>query len=446
MSKPLRNNSLLSKAVRVFRRSGVEAGSSGRRWDGASSLHAPQQQTLNARGATKARASALYMNTAQGARIVEAWTSALVGKGWQTRALHPDEEIRKSLSSEFEQLTRPILIQLARALVRDGEAFVQMSIMLDGTLRAKLIAADQVDPSLTQDLDNGHRIISGVEFDAEDTVVAYHVYRDPPGSSFVARNEAVRIPASDMLHVFDSLFPGQVRGLSWLAPVLLKMRDRDDASDAMLMQLKVASLITGFIRDADGTAAGLDGEEDGASLNVSLEPGAMRVLPMGTEVSFSQPGQGLSQAIEFLRAQDREIAAGVGLTFESLTGDLGEANYSSARVGILEFRRRAEMLQISLIEGMALRPLWNWWIRARAIAGELPIKDADLKDFLSVRFVAPGWQWVDPKKEVEAEVLAINAGLKSREEAVASRGRDVDEIDAERARDAEVQEQNISKK
>lgn len=386
------------------------------------------------------------MNTAQGARIVEAWTSALVGKGWQTRSLHNDEAIRKSLSQDFEQLTRPILIQLARALVRDGEAFVQMSLGGDGSPRVKLISSDQVDPSLTQELGDGGRIISGIEFDADDAVVAYHVFRDPPNASFVSRNEALRIPASDMLHVFDPLFPGQVRGLSWLAPVLLKMRDRDDASDAMLMQLKVASLITGFIRDTDGTAGGFEGSEDGASLNVSLEPGAMRILPMGTEVSFSQPGQGLSQAIEFLRAQDREIAAGVGLTFESLTGDLGEANYSSARVGILEFRRRAEMLQTSLIEGLALRPLWNWWIRARAIAGEIPFDDNELKEYLAVRFVAPGWQWVDPKKEVEAEVLAINAGLKSREEAVASRGRDVDEIDAERIRDISSQEQTISKK
>ena len=59
--------------------------------------------------------------------------------------------------------------------------------------------------------------------------------------------------------------------------------------------------------------------------------------------------------------EDREIAAGTGITFEMLTGDLGQANYSSARVGLLEFRRRAEMLQRSLIEGQFLRPLWRRW-------------------------------------------------------------------------------------
>ncbi len=46
----------------------------------------------------------------------------------------------------------------------------------------------------------------------------------------------------------------------------------------------------------------------------------------------------------------------------------------------------------------------------------------------------PGWQWVDPQKEVNADIAAIGAGLKSREEVVAARGRDIDELDAEIAR------------
>lgn len=84
---------------------------------------------------------------------------------------------------------------------------------------------------------------------------------------------------------------------------------------------------------------------------------------------FLTPGQGLTQAAEFLRSQDREIAAGVGLTYEALIGDLGQANYSSARVGLLDFRRRVEMLQINLIEIQLLRPLWHRWWSVREMAG-----------------------------------------------------------------------------
>ena len=144
----------------------------------------------------------------------------------------------------------------------------------------------------------------------------------------------------------------------------------------------------------------------------------------------------MTQASEFLRAQDREIAAGVGLTFEALTGDLTQTNYSSARVGLLDFRRRAEMLQRQLIEGQFLRPCWQRWIELRALAGEIDAGDAEFTDFRSVRFVPPGWQWVDPKNEVEADARAIEAGLKSREEVVAGRGRDIDDLNDEIARDA----------
>ncbi len=340
------------------------------------------------------------------------------------------------MTDAFEDMANPVLPALLRGLVRDGQSFVQIVTEPDGNLHLKPVAADQVDPSLTRDLGDGARIVAGIELDSADRVTAYHVLPEAPGNPFAIYGAALRIPAADMIHVYDMLFPGQVRGLSWLAPVLLKLRDRDEASDALLMQLKTASLITGFVRDPEGGAAGFDDGAGAGQINVSLEPGAMRILPPGADVTFSQPGQGLSQAVEFLRAQDREIAAGVGLTFESLTGDLGEANYSSARVGLLEFRRRAEMMQKNLIEGLFLRPLWRRWIDTRALAGAIPSDPGALADYRAVRFVAPGWQWVDPAKEVAAEVAAITAGLKSREEVVAGRGRDIDDLDEERARDA----------
>lgn len=416
---------------RIFKRSGIEAGGGGRRWDGAPTLTNPGNAVLAARAPARQRAAAMHVNAPYGARAIEAWVSALAGKGWQARSQHPEVSVRVWLGDAFEGLVLPVLPTLVRALVRDGEALARLTINADGDLRLRLLPAEQLDASLTQDLSGGRRIVSGVEFDADDQIVAYHVLPEAPGLSG-GYAPPHRLPARDVLHIFDPLFPGQVRGLSWLAPVMLRMRDRDEASDAMLMQLKVSSLMTGFIRDTEGGTAGFGEGADGA-INVSLEPGAMRVLPPGADVTFSTPGQGLAQAMEFMRAQDREIAAGLGLTFEMLTGDLGEANYSSARVGLLEFRRRAEMLQKLLIEGQFLRPLWRRWIEAQALAGTIPADQ--IADYLLVRFVAPGWQWVDPKNEVEAEVAAINAGLKSREEVVAGRGRDIDDLDAERARD-----------
>ncbi|SPF81926.1 phage portal protein [Pseudoprimorskyibacter insulae] len=428
--------SLFSRSLaKVFRRSGIEAGGGGRRWEGASVLTSPLQSTLAARGPAQARAAAQSVNTPYGSRCIEVWTSALVGKGWQVRARHPNAATARDLNEAFEALTAPQLPVLARALVRDGEAFARIQITAQGDIRVKPIPAEQIDPTINRDLGNGGRIVAGIEFDADDEITAYHILPEAPGTPFAVYGTAVRVPAREVLHVFDKLFPGQVRGLSWLAPVLAKLRDRDDASDALLMLLKVSSLMTGFVRDPDGSFAGFEGQADGSALNVALEPGAMRILPQGADVTFSTPGQGLAQAVDFLRAQDREIAAGLGLTFEALTGDLTQTNYSSARVGLLEFRRRAEMLQRSLIEGQFLRPLWRRWIELRFLNGEITATPSEMNDYFAVRFVPPGWQWVDPKNEVEADARAIEAGLKSREEVVAGRGRDIDDLNEELARD-----------
>lgn len=420
---------------RIFRptsaRAGIEAAAGGRRWKGAAVLGTPQQAALVARKPAKDRAAGLYVNTPMGQRGVEALASSLVGgRGWQAQSQHPDRATARMLNAASEELTAPILPMLARGIVRDGEAFVRLMVD-DAGLRLVLLPADQVDPELHRDLGGG-KIVAGIEFDAEDRVVAYHVLRDAPGAPFARFTETARVPARDMLHVFDRLFPGQVRGLSWLVPVALKIGDHDAAHDALLMKLKVEALVTGFIRDASGGTGGFkDGETDVG--DVSLEPGAMRILPPGTDVTFTSPGAGSAQAVEFLRSQQREIAAGLGLTYEQLTGDLSDTNYSSARVGLLEFRRRAEMLQRLLIEGQFLRPLWRRWIEIKALAGEIPA--GEIETYQAARFVAPGWQWVDPAKEVAADIRAIEAGLKSRAEVVAGRGRDLAELDEEIAAD-----------
>ncbi|MCA1777289.1 MAG: phage portal protein [Loktanella sp.] len=411
----------------------IEAGGGGYRWQGWQGVASPEASTLAARRPARERAAAAALNTPAGSRIVEIWTANLVGKGYQARSQHPDRDTARRLNAEFEALANPALPCMARALCRDGEAFVRIVTEPDGSVALNHLPAEQIDASLTRDLGDGRRIIAGIEHDADDRVVAYHVMRDAPGATFHTFSEAVRVPASDILHVYDQLFPGQVRGLSWLSPVLLKIRDRDEASDALLMQTKTASLMTGFVTDLEGGTAGFTGPQDGGAVNVSLEPGAMRILPPGSDVKFSAPPNGLSQAVEFLRSQDREIASGAGLTFEQLTGDLSGANFSSARMGAIEFRRRAEMLQKQLIEQKFLRPLWRQWIAVKVLAGRIPSIEAE--DYGDVRFIGPGWQHVEPLKDANAEIALIGAGLKSREEAVANRGRDIDELDEEIARD-----------
>jgi capsid protein len=66
---------------------------------------------------------------------------------------------------------------------------------------------------------------------------------------------------------------------------------------------------------------------------------------------------------------------------------------------------------------------------------ELPEYDDRRREYLACNWLPPRWDWTDPQKDARAEIEQIEAGLKSRTQALAERGYDVEQIDAEIAAD-----------
>jgi lambda family phage portal protein len=127
----------------------------------------------------------------------------------------------------------------------------------------------------------------------------------------------------------------------------------------------------------------------------------------------------------------------MGLPYELVSGDLEGVTYSSIRAGLIEFRRRVEQLQHNVVVHLFCRPVWERFVRLAVLSGDLPARDFDRDpaDYLSCEWLPPKFDYVDPKKDVEAEILAINAGLKSRRQAISERGYDAEQVDAEIAAD-----------
>jgi lambda family phage portal protein len=157
------------------------------------------------------------------------------------------------------------------------------------------------------------------------------------------------------------------------------------------------------------------------------------VLPPGTDVRFSEPAA-VGDTVPFLQLQLRSVAAGLGVPEYLLTGDLSQANYSSLRAALVEFRTRLEQLQHSVIVHQFCRPIWRAWIVTEVLAGRLA---GDLEELLSCEWITPATPWVDPQKDAEAARLALAGGLTSRRRVVASLGWDVEALDAEIAADRE---------
>ena len=121
--------------------------------------------------------------------------------------------------------------------------------------------------------------------------------------------------------------------------------------------------------------------------------------------------------------------------FQPDHGRCRHANYSSLRAELVEFRRRIEQLQHGVLAFQLCRPVWRRWLDTAVLSGAIDAPDG-AATLRPVQWIPPRWDWVDPLKDIQAQVLAIEAGLLSRRKAVEATGYDVEEIDRETAADA----------
>lgn len=423
-----------------LRRRSYEGASQARRASGIGTMSNVHGAAQAARVPLMLRARHLEANNAHAAAGVTAWVSAIIGTGIKPQSSHPDQALRLALNGRWTAWTDEadadglgdtyaLQALMVRRMVVDGEAFA-LTMATAAGLRVRVIAPEQVDASLTCLLPNGGRIISGIEFDAAGARIAYHIYKEQPGLGLGVRLTPVRVPTEDVIHLFRQDFPGQVRGLSWFAPVLIRLADLDEWHGAQLMRQKVGALHTGFVTTTDGGVPYPAETRIDVAIG-GLEPGAMVVLPPGTDVRFSEPPAISDEANTFGRITLHEIAAGLGLPYE-VFGDLSSVNYSSIRAGLVEWHRRIEMIQHNTVVFQALRPMWRRWAALEVLSGRI---GGTVEGALACTWISPKRQWVDPSKDVAAEISAIGAGLMSRREAVAARGLDIEALDAEIAAD-----------
>ena len=314
-------------------------------------------------------------------------------------------------------------------------------------LKLQMLEADHLDAAFNSKAPNGNEIRMGIEIDKQGRNVAYWVFREHPGELFglsAGYQERERIPAEDMVHVFKPLRIGQRRGRPFLSSILVKLHELDQYGDAELVRKKTAALFGGFITQSmsdDPAAGALFGRRvtPDANLNdvIAIEPGTFPVLPPGKDVKFSAPVDVGSTYEVWIKQQLREIAVGMGITYEQLTGDLSGVNYSSIRAGLLEFRRRITQLQHQIIIFQFCRRVARRFVDASVLCGAVKIPDYlyNRRKYLRIKWRPDGWPWVDPAKDQEAQKASVRNGFKSRARIIAENGDDIETIDQEIAED-----------
>jgi len=435
---------------------GFEAGEASRRLRHFQPSRAHLNTLIAAAGADiTARARWLVRNNGYAANAIESWAGNAVGAGIKPSSRIADPARKAAVQrlwlawtdeadaegfTDFYGLQR----RVAREVFIAGEVFLRFRPRRpnDGLavpLQLQMIPAEMLPLTRNEQLPGG-AIRQGIEFDSIGRRVAYHFLRRHPGdvTDPGLAGETVRVPASEIVHVIDPVDAGQLRGVSRFAPGIVKLFLLDQYDDAELDRKKVAAMHALFITTpAPAEPFDVAESDTGAERTLDLQPGQIVMLEPGEEVQTSAPAD-VGQTYEpFQYRTLLQVSSALGIPYAYLSNDMVRANYSNARLALLEFRRRVEAWQHAVMVWQVCRRVWERWLDTAVMAGalELPGYEERRREHAACDWLPPKWDWVDPLKDARAEIEQIAAGLKSRSQALAERGYDAEQVDAEIAAD-----------
>ena len=337
---------------------------------------------------------------------------------------------------------------VAEALARDGEVFVKKvrNRRYQDGFSLQFIEPERVDHDKNGRAKNGNQIRMGVEIDEFQRPVAYHVLTSHPNDTFFIKDNHEKkyqvIPAEEIIHIFIQQRQHQTRGEPFMAPVISSLKMLGGYREAELVAARAAAAKFGIITTPSGDEFVGDDEDENQIPIIDMEPGSYSQLPEGHDFKMIDPTHPTTAFGEFEAAVLRGIASGLNVSYTSLANDLTGVSYSSIRQGTIEERDHYKMLQSFLIEHFC-EPVFSSWLDSALDFGALniPATQEKFNKFASnVHFRGRGFAWVDPLKEINAAVTAINNGLISMNDVASNYGRDVEELFAQIQSDKEMAE------
>ncbi|MFN3943901.1 MAG: phage portal protein [Allosphingosinicella sp.] len=425
-------------ARRMAAREGIrqfDAATNGRRTKGWRRPHT-DADAENAGALARLRASGhdLVRNNKYAEAGVRHLVADMIGDGIAPQFIHADKAVAQKAQDEWDRWAEGPVdgrndfygVQKIGAwgVVVGGEALQVWKPDASGPDgRIEGLEGDHLDQSKIEDRRDGSRIVQGVEFDRYNDRRAYWMFdRHPGGMSLLSSYRSAPVPAQHVDHVYEQTRFGQTRGVSWLAAVALDMKDIGDIEDAVRMQQKVQACLGLILVPGEGAEASPLGATGEAKVDVrtgkqqeTVTPGMIYRARHGDTVSTLNPAQ-TGGAVEFIRQQLGAISARLA-PYHRMTGDVSQANYSSLRAAMLGSWALLDDWQQNVFIPHQVRPAVMRRMR------RLAMETGDRR-YLELRwnYALPVRRFVDPIKDLMAEIIEIRAGIKTLFRSLAERG------------------------
>jgi lambda family phage portal protein len=386
----------------------------------------------------------LVRNNKFAASAVRQLTAQIVGDGITAQAQHDDPAIQQAAQDEWDTWSASKVFEgrhdffhvqklVARGMIEGGEMLQLWRP--DGDIPFSVVdvlEGDCLDHTKTQNLADGW-IVQGVEFDKNNKRRGYWLFSDHPGAVLWRTNFRSQFTSTDIIdHIFDQHRAPQVRGVSWLAPVMLSLRDAADITNAHRLKEKVAACLALIIetsRENAGSPVLGQREQQGDGKNdvESIEPGMIHRLRPDEKASVLNPSIS-TDTVNFLRFELGGVAASL-VPYYLMTGDVSGANYTSLRALQLGFGALLDDAQQQILIPLGSQPAFDRRMRVKALlTGDLRFRD------VKATWAVPKRPLLDPVKDLMGEIMEIRAGLKTMSKALAERGMGTDKVFTEIAR------------
>jgi lambda family phage portal protein len=387
----------------------AESGDDRRHWANADAFAADAALSPMVRRTMRNRARYERQNNSYLAGMSATLANDLVGTGPRLQLQFGDDESARMIERAWFDWSWQIdlaskLRTMREALVVDGEAFAMMITnprMPGVQLDLRLVESEMVaTPTelMAQSITPDGSTVDGLEFDTVGNVTAYQVLNYHPGSNFrVNTLEFQRVPASQMVHWFRPIRPGQHRGMPEVTPALKLFAQLRRYTEAVCAAAETAADFAGFLR-TNSPAAEVDEVE--AFAEMPIEKRSMVTLPDGWTFEQLKAEQPTSTYAMFKREILNEIARCLQLPYNVAALDSSSYNFASGR---LDFQTRDTHQKIMRddLERKMLDRLLEAWVNEATLAGYMPQGVPPFSEW------DWSWQWdgkehVDPAKEANA--------------------------------------------
>lgn len=280
---------------------------------------------------------------------------------------------------------------------------------------------------------NGNMIYDGVEVDKDGSIVAYHIANTYPNQWDGCPTNFVRVEAygketglPNILHIMDSERPEQYRGVPYLAQAIEPLLQMRRYTEAEITAAVVQSFFTAFIKteapsnEMPYNEIGGEGQSEVSSNanDYEMGAGAVNMLEPGEDVTFGSPTHPNTGFDTFMRSLCEQVGACLEIPADLLLMSFN-SSYSASRAALLEAWKGFRMRREWLTEDFC-RPVYEIWLTEAVARGRVSapgfLTDPVIRQaYLGSEWIGPSQGQLDPTKEVQAAVMAIDNGLSTRE-------------------------------